>query len=382
MDFTKEKPTDILYVAKNIPTPTLPANRVIFTLAEYLHKFHQIDFIYPKEWVPFFLRKAEKYQHLVEMSDWNYKDMQVQVLKYIRLPLPQFALILTRPWLSLPEMQRPYKFIHAHYVMPDAYISYLLSVKWGIPFGITVRNSDVLLLNHVRKNSHTWKMLIHALQNAAFLTCLNDATQKQIHAWTGRDARIIPHGIEKDFILQQPPEYGETLNLISVGSLIHTKQVDWVVKAFQKIKTRYRVSLTIVGSGPEERTLKKLAQGDPNIHFTGKIPKTKVIELLTKSQIFLLPSKSETYGLVYNEAAARHNAIIGYKDQGPCGTFIEDKEMLFTNHFEDFCQKLEILVNNESLRNALAYQALMKVRQLKWEKIAQQYHELYSNHFQ
>jgi len=67
---------------------------------------------------------------------------------------------------------------------------------------------------------------------------------------------------------------------------------------------------------------------------------------LFESDIFALPSYKETFGLVYLEAAAARNAIIGFKGEGVWGLFEVDKEMLFCGDFEEFQEQLKLLIKN------------------------------------
>lgn len=370
--------SDILFIAKNIPTPSLKSNRVVFTIAENLDDAYHIDFLYPKEWVPFFLLGIKKYKPLVGLTSWEHKQFSVKVLTYVRLPISNMALMLTARFLKIPKIVQRYKLIHAHFVVPDGYLAFLMHQKYGIPYGITIRNSDIMLLNQISKNSNTYNTIEKSLHGASFLTCLNSATKIQTKNHFNVNPVIIPHGIEDEFILKTPPKYEDKIHITCIGIFIKTKQIDWVIEAFKKLCQTKSLSLTIIGTGPEEQALKKLADGDSNIFFTGHIPKSKVMQYLTQSQIFLLPSRSETYGLVYNEAAARHNAIIGYKNQGPCGTFIEDQEMIFIESYEEFLDEVSQLIENPAKRKMLADNALHKVSQLTWDRISKQYDALYS----
>ena len=76
------------------------------------------------------------------------------------------------------------------------------------------------------------------------------------------------------------------------------------------------IKLNIIGSGKEEKHLKNLAKGCSNITFLGQLARNLVIEELKKSDIFILLSDNETFGLSYLEAMATGNIVIAKKGDG------------------------------------------------------------------
>ena len=71
------------------------------------------------------------------------------------------------------------------------------------------------------------------------------------------------------------------------------------------------IELTVIGSGKEN--LKNLSQKPI---FTGQIPHNQVLEKMKESDIFILPSKNETFGMVYLEAMASGCITVCSKDDG------------------------------------------------------------------
>lgn len=88
----------------------------------------------------------------------------------------------------------------------------------------------------------------------------------------------------------------QPLRYIYVGRLIDVKNVSLLIKEFN----RNGKPLTIVGQGVLEAELKRLA--NPNISFSGFIDNTQLGEVYQAHDVFILPSKSETWGLVVEEA--------------------------------------------------------------------------------
>ncbi len=120
-------------------------------------------------------------------------------------------------------------------------------------------------------------------------------------------------------------DYRDGIKYIFVGSLIKRKHLDVVMKAFSKVAD-HDDRLLIVGGGPEEETLKKLAielQLGDRIHFTGRIPREKVLDCMKENQIFTLISDDETYGMVYIEAMLQGCLTIASKKGGFDGIIVD-----------------------------------------------------------
>lgn len=90
----------------------------------------------------------------------------------------------------------------------------------------------------------------------------------------------------------------EVKNFLYVGRLSQEKNIEQLIKVFNKLP---ELNLNIVGYGPLESELKdKVIR--KNINFLGKIDNKKLPEIYQKNDVLILPSKSEAWGLVVEEA--------------------------------------------------------------------------------
>lgn len=113
-------------------------------------------------------------------------------------------------------------------------------------------------------------------------------------------------------------DYSDGIRHIYVGSLIKRKYLDVVIKAFLNTSNE-KDTLTVVGGGPEEEPLRKLAEAmnaGNRIIFTGRIPREKVLEKMGEAQVFTLISHGETFGMVYIEAMLQGCLTIASKGGG------------------------------------------------------------------
>ena len=113
-------------------------------------------------------------------------------------------------------------------------------------------------------------------------------------------------------------DFSEGIRHIYVGSLIKRKHLDVVIKAFLNTAGE-KDTLTVVGGGPEEESLHKLAseiKAGNRIIFTGRIPRNEVLEKMGDAQVFTLISHGETFGMVYIEAMLQGCLTIASKGGG------------------------------------------------------------------
>ncbi|MCR4939003.1 MAG: glycosyltransferase [Treponemataceae bacterium] len=113
-------------------------------------------------------------------------------------------------------------------------------------------------------------------------------------------------------------EFSEGIRHIYVGSLIKRKHLDVVIRAFLK-NSGLKDTLTVVGGGPEEESLHKLAHSlnaGKRVVFTGRIPRDEVLKKMSEAQVFTLISDGETFGMVYIEAMLQGCLTIASKGGG------------------------------------------------------------------
>lgn len=110
-----------------------------------------------------------------------------------------------------------------------------------------------------------------------------------------------------------------------VGSLFKLKRVENTIKALYEAYPNKNFSFDIVGDGAEKANLVKLTQRlnlENNICFHGKLSRDHAQEIIYKSDIFVMVSFSEAFGLSYVEALAKGCITIGTKNQGIDGVII------------------------------------------------------------
>ena len=158
-----------------------------------------------------------------------------------------------------------------------------------------------------------------------------------------------------------------------VGEMIQRKNHEWLIDYMIERKDNKDIRLTLIGGGILFDRLKAKAADDKRIVFTGKMPRGEVVEHLRRSDIFVMPSYNESFGLVYLEAAATYNAIICMANEGIYGVV----RSLFVRNKRDMFVRLDRLVRDRKMIKTLARYAYEDVMALTWENISKKYHNLY-----
>jgi glycosyltransferase involved in cell wall biosynthesis len=119
------------------------------------------------------------------------------------------------------------------------------------------------------------------------------------------------------------------LRLLSVGRLIPQKGVAYLIRALAAMRpVRRPVSLTIVGSGPQEAELRALVQslGLRGIRFAGFVDQPELPAYYAAADVFVFPTLEDTYGIVLLEAAASALALIASAHAGASLDLVKDGE--------------------------------------------------------
>lgn len=114
--------------------------------------------------------------------------------------------------------------------------------------------------------------------------------------------------------------------LLYIGQLVKRKGVEQVLKALKVLKDS-QIGFIIVGSGPEERNLKKFCTKNKleNIFFEGFHQQEELPKYYNLADVFILPSFEEVWGLVVNEALASGLYILASKYAGVTYDLINDE---------------------------------------------------------
>ena len=158
--------------------------------------------------------------------------------------------------------------------------------------------------------------------------------------------------------------------------LIKNKNITTTQKALQKLEDEgYKVSLTVVGKIIDKKEFEKIIKNK----FTNYIPaqpKEKLIELYRKHDIFIMPSFTESFGLVYAEAMSQGLPVIYSRGQGFDGQFEEGKIGYHVDAYnsEELYKKIIKILEEYNKFSKVCVDASKK---FNWESLSKEYIEIY-----
>lgn len=175
--------------------------------------------------------------------------------------------------------------------------------------------------------------------------------------------------IQKDTLKK---EYGfkDEPILFSVGQQIPRKGVDILIEAVARLKTP--VQLVIAGGNPEKKVLKMIEEKQmDNVIFVGFLNKEQLKYYYALSDIFVFPTRYDIWGLVVNEAMSFGLPIVSSRQAVASLHFEhESKNIILYDEPSQLCEKLEMLLHNESYRQTLSENALKGIQNYTIEHTA------------
>ncbi|MDO4690245.1 MAG: glycosyltransferase family 4 protein [Fusobacterium sp.] len=273
--------------------------------------------------------------------------------------------------------------LHAHTLFTNGYVAYKIKKKYNIPYIVAIRNTDINVF--FKYFFFLRKYGIKILKNAnkiIFLSpsyeeyCLSKYIPKDKYEEFKKKSIVIPNGIDKYWIenLVDYKKRNSELRLIYVGSINENKNVKTSILACRRlIEKGYQVKFTIIGD--LEINLKEIKE--PFIEYIPFCSKERIKEYLSESDIFIMPSKYETFGLVYAEALSQGLPIIYTRGQGFDKQIPEGKVgySVKYNDIDEIIEKIIKIYNNYDKYSAKTKEYVNK---FNWKYIAEKYEKIYN----
>ena len=191
----------------------------------------------------------------------------------------------------------------------------LYADKLNLPFVAGIHSSDLTILTSPLYRFHFKKRMEKALQNAKAIACrsfvLKDKFLKLYPQFENKTF-VAPSGIDENIITGTFNILRKyvPLKVLTCANYKKRKNIEKVLEAVYGLKD---FELTVIGEGTDSLKLRKL---NPDAVFRGWQPHEKILEQMRQSDIFILPSTGETFGMVYLEAMASGCITVCTKDDG------------------------------------------------------------------
>lgn len=206
--------------------------------------------------------------------------------------------------------------IYSHYLQ-NTLKAIPLREKYNIPI-VAMEHWSQMAYTPIPKS--TISLAKRAYASIDQLLTVSSALKENILRQIGVDSIVVPNMVGKEFhYTEQNNNKHNTIHLVTTGRLIPGKHFDMLIQAIANITT-LPLELSIIGNGSEKDRLQKLTKKlhlEEQVHLLGHKSKKEIVTCLQSSDIFVLPSQSETFGVAYIEALACGLPIIATDCGGP-----------------------------------------------------------------
>ena len=298
--------------------PTFGGSGVVATELglELARKGHEIHFITYRQRVRLALLNSNVHYH------------EVNVPEYPLFHYQPYELALSSKLVDMVKLHK-IELLHVHYAIPHAYAGYmakqiLKSEGIYIPMVTTLHGTDITLVgNHpgykpaVTFSINKSDVVTSVSQSLKDETLSKFKIKKEIH--------VIPNFIELDKIRNEHQischrssmAKKEERIITHISNFRRVKRIPDIIKIFYKIQQKIPAKLMMVGDGPEKEKAEELCEelgiSDKVIFFGNS---NEIDQILSYSDLFLLPSETESFGLAALEAMAWSVPVISSNSGG------------------------------------------------------------------
>lgn len=272
--------------------------------------------------------------------------------------------------------------IHGHYLFPAGAAAVEVGNSRGIKTYVTAHGSDMFevykkqplmrsTIKNVLKRADCVLAVSNALRHEIIATGVSGISQKTRLSWNSVDVDKFSSHRNNTFKIEN--NLIEKPIVLFVGNLIKRKNADSLLEAKKIANSDYY--LVIVGDGPLFKKLKEKVE-DENIRdviFTGS--RDDVDKIIPSCDVLVLPSFSESFGLVLIEALACGKPVIGSNVGGITEIITDDVGLLVNpNKVSSIAGAIDKVINDDAFRLRLSSNA--RARAIKFSKVDIPYDEV------
>ena len=285
--------------------PTFGGSGVVATelgiaLAEYGHEIHFITYKQPVR---------------LQLLHNNVHYHEVSVPSYPLFHYQPYELALSSKLVNMAKLHK-IEIVHVHYAIPHAYAGYMAKQMLAqegifIPMVTTLHGTDITLVG-----SHPFykPAVTFSINNSDAVTSVSKSLKEDTLRLFNikKEIEVVPNFIDtkkyenlySDFERKLIAFQNEKI-ITHISNIRKVKRVDDVIEIFDRIQKEIPAKLVIVGDGPEKKSLENLCKEkgiNEKVLFVGN--SQEVDKILCFSDLFILPSEHESFGLVALEAMA------------------------------------------------------------------------------
>ena len=285
--------------------------------------------------------------------------------------------------------------IHAYTLLSDGGAAMWLSKRIGKPYVVAIRSTDIN--DFFKLKPYLIPYGVKIMEKASAVFFLSDAYMNLMFDKfipgkkkdsILRKSFVIPNGIDdfwldnvytcRDFEKIEETFSEKRINLLSVAQILKWKNIPAVQKAADILKIRgYDVHIDVVGKIKDEDEFNIVKAHNLTTCHEPR-PKEDLVKFYRNNDIFVLPSHTETFGLVYAEAMTQSMPVIYTKGQGFDGQFPEGAVGYHCDDYnpETIADAVEKIIGSYK---TIAGNCVFHAEKFRWESICQKYVEIYKS---
>jgi len=359
-----------------------------FQIAKELAKKHQVDYLTTHYKG---LKKKEKVD--------NINIYRVKVINRKELATATFESLVSFPVAAFrlgSELckKKKYDVINSHFTIPSGTLGVTLSKMFKIPNVLSIHGGDIYDPTKKSSPHRNWvlrKAVEFSLNKSNRVVAQSNNTRNNAKKYyrLKQDIDIIPLGFfPKKFKKKTRKQLGledDKFYLMGIGRLVKRKGFTYLVKAVSLLNKKLRnkkVVVLIIGEGPEHDTLKKLAEKlgvENQIKFLGFVSEEEKFQYLFASDLYVLSSIHEGFGIVLQEAMYCGLPIVATNNGGQTDLLKDNENTLFVpiKSALKLADAIHKMIIDENLRVRIAKNNMEEIRKYYVNKISSQYEKIF-----
>ena len=296
--------------------PTYGGSGVVAAELGYIlgERGHQVHFISSAR--PFRLQKFHRNLFFHEVEDVSYP-----LFKY-----PPYTLLLANKIVEVTR-QVGLDLIHVHYAIPHTISAYLAKhmLDEQIPLVTTLHGTDITLVGAYEEFYRLTRLALNVSDCLTSVSRSLASDTEQLFGPLSRNITVVPNFVDPEVYFPHKKADAERECFAPAGEKIlahisnfrEVKHVPDVVRIFDQVQRKIPSRLLLVGDGPEMSKVEREVESrglKTLVSFLGK--QENVQEILQMTDVFLLPSAQESFGLAALEAMACGVPVVASKVGG------------------------------------------------------------------
>jgi len=328
----------ILILTNNFPNQNHYGNTFVKSLVDRIAKVYDKVYVisavpYFPRWAKVFLNNSNKPSY--DFKNYCYENVEVYYPKFFTLPLESFRKksgdnAAKSVIKCITQNNIEYDIIHSHFAWISGYIGMKLKEKSGKRHVLTAHGFDVYLLPF--KNEF-WKNQMRKVYGSAdsLITVSNSNAEKLKEL--GYDSKVIPNAFSEKF--EEPKKI-----ILNIGNLVKIKNQINLINAANILKDkRTDFLIYVIGGGPEYKRLDKRINElrlNEYVKLTGPKANDEVAALLNKSDLLVISSYSESFGVTAIESLACGVPVVATINGGSEELILQNENGLLIKNPEDY----------------------------------------------